>query len=123
MLPPRTLVSSERRLDARGTWLCANGQSTILVAALGVAPAAALVGPASRPDAGAPVAVPGEAPPAGTYVVHSIDVGTGLSIFVEGTDFTLLYDAGSNDDTARAPDNRVIAYLKAVRPSSSGSTT
>jgi competence protein ComEC len=50
------------------------------------------------------------------YRVHAIDVGTGLAIFVEGPDFTLLYDAGSNDDTARGPSNRVLAYLRAVRP-------
>lgn len=56
-------------------------------------------------------------PAAGTFIVHAIDVGTGLAIFVEGRDFTLLYDAGSNDDTARGADNRVIAYLRAVRPS------
>lgn len=87
----------------------------ILVAALGVAPAAAWSAQPLAP-ASAPAAVPGGAPPPGTYVIHSIDVGTGLSIFVEGADFTLLYDAGSNDDTERAPNNRVIAYLKAVRP-------
>lgn len=50
------------------------------------------------------------------YVMHAIDVGTGLAIFVEGRDFTLLYDAGSNDDTARDEGTRVLAYLKAVRP-------
>jgi beta-lactamase superfamily II metal-dependent hydrolase len=62
-------------------------------------------------------------PPAGTFRIHAIDVGTGLSVFVEGSDFTLLYDAGSNDDFARgAPPaparavNRVVAYLRAVRP-------
>jgi len=55
-------------------------------------------------------------PDPGNYVVHVIDVGTGLSIFVEGADFTLLYDAGSNDDTARGDRNRVLAYLRAIRP-------
>lgn len=55
-------------------------------------------------------------PPAGEYRVHAIDVGTGLSIFVEGHDFTLLYDAGSNDDDARGAANRVVAYVRAVRP-------
>jgi len=63
----------------------------------------------------APAAASGP-PPAGTFVVHAIDVGTGLAIFVEGHDFTLLYDAGSNDDFARTPNNRVIAFLKATRP-------
>jgi len=55
-------------------------------------------------------------PAAGTFRVHAIDVGTGLSIFVEGHDFALLYDAGSNDDGARGAGNRVLAYLRAVRP-------
>lgn len=61
------------------------------------------------------VVAPG-APAPGTYRIHSIDVGTGLAILVEGADFTLLYDAGSNDDTAREQRNRVTAYLRAVRP-------
>jgi beta-lactamase superfamily II metal-dependent hydrolase len=72
---------------------------------------AAIASPA--PGAVVPVIGP---PPAGTYVINAIDVGTGLSILVEGKDFTLLYDAGSNDDGARGDDNRVLAYLRAVRP-------
>ena len=43
-------------------------------------------------------------------------MGTGLSVFVEGPDFTLLYDAGSNDDLAVGSGNRVLAYLKAAAP-------
>ncbi|HEX8261464.1 MAG TPA: MBL fold metallo-hydrolase [Allosphingosinicella sp.] len=67
-------------------------------------------------DPPAPAAIAGP-PAAGTYVVHAIDVGTGLSIFVEGHDFTLLYDAGSNDDSARGKGkDRVLAYLAKVRP-------
>jgi beta-lactamase superfamily II metal-dependent hydrolase len=50
------------------------------------------------------------------FLIHSIDVGTGLSVFVEGPDFALLYDAGSNDDTARGSGNRILAYLRATRP-------
>lgn len=50
------------------------------------------------------------------YFVHLIDVGTGLAVFVEGQGFTLLYDAGSNDDIARGEGNRVVAYLSKVRP-------
>lgn len=45
-----------------------------------------------------------------------IDVGTGLAVFVEGADFALLYDAGSQDDLAQREGNRVVAYLRAVRP-------
>ena len=48
--------------------------------------------------------------------VHVIDVGTGLATFVEGPDFSLIYDAGSQDDLATGTSNRVVAYIKAVRP-------
>ncbi len=60
--------------------------------------------------------------PAGTglaarpYRVHVIDVGTGLAVFAEGPGFALLYDAGSQDDLASGRDNRVVAYIRAVRP-------
>lgn len=50
------------------------------------------------------------------YQLDAIDVGTGLSIFVKGPDFTLLYDAGSNDDKGLGNDNRVLAYLAAEYP-------
>jgi len=40
-----------------------------------------------------------------------MDVGTGLAIFVQGEDFSLLYDAGSNDDLATGASNRALAYL------------
>ena len=49
---------------------------------------------------------------AGSYRVHLIDVGTGLALLVQGTDFTLLYDAGSNDRDEKPM--RVVAYLAAV---------
>jgi competence protein ComEC len=48
--------------------------------------------------------------------IHFVDVGTGLATFVEGPDFTLVYDAGSNDDLALGPKNRFLAYLHHVRP-------
>jgi competence protein ComEC len=53
----------------------------------------------------------------GPFRIHVIDIGTGLAIFVEGPDFTMLYDSGSQDDLAMGADNRVIAYIMAVRPS------
>ncbi len=60
--------------------------------------------------------VPSAPPPAGTYRIHLIDVGTGLSILVQGSDFNLLYDAGSNDRDEKPA--RVLAYLaRAVGPS------
>ena len=59
---------------------------------------------------------PGEALVGGAYKVHVIDVGTGLAVFVEGTDFALLYDAGSQDDLHDGDENRVVAYIDAVRP-------
>ncbi|MFT3697505.1 MAG: MBL fold metallo-hydrolase [Kofleriaceae bacterium] len=54
--------------------------------------------------------VPTTPPPPGTYRIHLIDVGTGLSILVQGSDFNLLYDAGTNDKSEKP--SRVIAYLK-----------
>jgi hypothetical protein len=50
------------------------------------------------------------------FVVHVVDVGTGLGVFVEGEDFSLVYDAGSNDDLATGPKNRFTSYLRAVKP-------
>jgi beta-lactamase superfamily II metal-dependent hydrolase len=50
------------------------------------------------------------------FELHAIDVGTGLSVLVRGTDFDLLYDAGSNDDLARGDKNRTMAYLKTLQP-------
>lgn len=55
-----------------------------------------------------------EAP--GKYRIHVIDVGTGLAVFVEGPGFTLLYDAGSQDDLHGGDENRVVAYIRAARP-------
>lgn len=53
---------------------------------------------------------------AGAWSVHVIDIGTGLAVFVEGPDFTLLYDGGSQDDLAMGLNNRILAYIDAVRP-------
>lgn len=50
------------------------------------------------------------------FVLEAVDVGTGLAILVTGPDFTLLYDGGSNDDTAQGEDNRLVDYLRAVHP-------
>jgi competence protein ComEC len=55
--------------------------------------------------------IPG-APAPGTYQIHMIDVGTGLAILVRGSDFTLLYDAGTNDREEKPL--RVAAYLAAA---------
>jgi competence protein ComEC len=52
----------------------------------------------------------------GSLKIHVIDIGTGLAVFIEGPGFTMLYDGGSQDDLATAPDNRIVAYIKAVRP-------
>ncbi len=52
------------------------------------------------------------APTPGTYRVHLIDVGTGLAVLVQGADFALLYDAGTND--ADEKPLRVVAYLAAA---------
>lgn len=54
--------------------------------------------------------------PAPVWKVHIVDVGTGLATFVEGPDFALVYDGGSNDDLARGGGNRFLAYINTVRP-------
>ena len=51
-----------------------------------------------------------------SFTIDVVDVGTGLGILVRGPDFTLVYDAGSNDDLARGDRNRFLAYLRAVAP-------
>lgn len=51
-----------------------------------------------------------------TYTMDVIDVGIGLALRLRGPDFTLVYDGGSNDDLARGPNNRMLAYVKAVAP-------
>ncbi len=63
-------------------------------------------------DDGEPLA----AAAAGPLKVHVIDIGTGLATFIEGPGFTMLYDGGSQDDLATGLDNRIVAYIKAVRP-------
>lgn len=95
--------------------MASRGWAVLAVAALAVAPAFAPAF-ASGAQPAPPAAAPSLAPAAGTFVVHAIDVGTGLSIFVEGHDFALLYDAGSRDDYAGGSNNRVLAYLRRVRP-------
>jgi competence protein ComEC len=60
--------------------------------------------------------VPSTPPPVGTYRLHMIDVGTGLAILLQGHDFNLLYDAGTNDPGEKPL--RVVAYLaRALGPS------
>lgn len=61
------------------------------------------------------VATAGDLPDAlapGTYRLHLIDVGTGLAVLIQGIDFAMLYDAGTNDPKEKP--SRVIAYLSAV---------
>lgn len=76
--------------------------------------------PAARPEPAVPppVTTPAPAPaedhPA--FTVHVADVGTGLGLFVEGEDFALVYDAGSNDDLGTGERNRFVAYVRAVKP-------
>jgi len=70
------------------------------------------IGDCSDTTPGAP-AQPAGAP---EFTIDAFDVGTGLSLLVRGADFTVLYDAGSNDDVATGADNRVVAYLKAQAP-------
>lgn len=52
------------------------------------------------------------------FRLHLIDIGTGLAILVEGTDFKLLFDAGSADDKKTnnklGSKSRLVAYLNAA---------
>ena len=69
--------------------------------------------------------VTGTPPAPGAYRLQMIDVGTGLSVLVQGADFTMLYDAGSNDDAKAVGagpgnDNRLLAYLYAALGPSGG---
>jgi competence protein ComEC len=72
--------------------------------------------------------LPAARPAAGAYRVHLIDVGTGLAILVQGSNFNLLFDGGSNDDRGSihgetrgrqaVNTNRLLAYLYgAIGPS------
>src|SRR5437016_3671575 len=57
-------------------------------------------------------------PAAGAYRVNLIDVGTGLAMLIQGHDFTMLYDGGSNDDSRgieatsgrKGNQSRLLAY-------------
>jgi beta-lactamase superfamily II metal-dependent hydrolase len=83
------------------------------------APAPASPAKAQTPPAAAAPeqpAAPADKPGPGRWIVHVVDVGSGLGVFVDGPDFTLVYDAGSNDDTADGEKNRFVAYLNAVHP-------
>jgi beta-lactamase superfamily II metal-dependent hydrolase len=51
-----------------------------------------------------------------TYTLHAIDVGTGLAVLVQGQDFAVLYDGGSNDDRKLGDNNRLSAYLTLAVP-------
>ena len=67
----------------------------------------------------APSDVPNTPPPIGSYRIHMIDVGTGLAILLQGHDFNLLYDAGTNDPGEKPL--RVVSYLAAaLGPSGDG---
>jgi len=51
-----------------------------------------------------------------TYTIDVIDVGTGLAVLIQGSDFSVLYDGGSNDDLARGSNNRLMAFLSEAYP-------
>jgi len=68
----------------------------------------------ATPPATSTVAPAGDARP--KFMVHVADVGTGLAMLVEGEDFALVYDAGSNDDVGIGAQNRFMAYLKWAAP-------
>lgn len=51
-----------------------------------------------------------------TFTIDIIDVGTGLAVLIQGADFAVLYDGGSNDDLARGSNNRLLAFLSTAYP-------
>ena len=57
-------------------------------------------------------------PEPGSYRLHLIDVGTGLAVLIQGSDFNLLFDGGSGDDSrgisASENNSRLLAYLWAA---------
>jgi competence protein ComEC len=62
---------------------------------------------------------------AGEYRVYMFDVGTGLSLLVQGSDFNMLFDGGTRDDRVSINRNegtasRVLAYLWATVGPSGG---
>ena len=52
----------------------------------------------------------------GSFTIDVIDVGTGLAVLLQGPDFSVLYDGGSNDDLAIGANNRLMAFLAAAYP-------
>jgi competence protein ComEC len=62
--------------------------------------------------------IPSSAPAHGHYRIHLIDVGSGLAVLVQGSDFTMLFDGGSGDDSrgivAAGNKSRLLAYLYAA---------
>ena len=68
-------------------------------------------GPAQETPKESPVAAP-----ARRFEIDVVDVGTGLAVLVQGPDFAMVYDGGSNDDLALGGSNRFLAYLRAVAP-------
>ncbi len=58
--------------------------------------------------------------PPPSFTLTAMDVGTGLAVLVRGEDFSLLYDAGSNDDLASGEESRALAYLAATLGPSGG---
>ena len=72
--------------------------------------------------------LPKSPPAAGEYRLHNIDVGTGLSVLIQGADFTMLYDGGSMDDksviASSGNKDRLLAYLfAAIGPSGPAACT
>lgn len=55
---------------------------------------------------------------AGTFRIYAFDVGTGLSMLVQGKDFAMLYDGGTNDSAEDS--DRVLSFLFATVGASGG---
>jgi competence protein ComEC len=50
------------------------------------------------------------------FYVDVVDVGTGLAMWIHNDNFNLIYDGGSQDDSSRFPNNRLINFIQYHQP-------
>lgn len=48
--------------------------------------------------------------------IDVVDVGTGLAIWIHNDNFNLIYDGGTQDDSSRFPNNRLINFIQYHQP-------
>jgi competence protein ComEC len=50
------------------------------------------------------------------FYVDVVDVGTGLAMWIHNDNFNMIYDGGTQDDSSRFPDNRLINFIQYHQP-------